>query len=116
MDPEARRFMWKVVSNISNQRKKSAVLLTTHSMDEAEALSTKMGIMVEGGVFKCMGSSQHIKDKFGTGYEIEIKVKKMTSEIELLELKMKYNLSKKENLSLIQVGEIINRGCNQKIA
>lgn len=45
-------------------------------MEEAEALSTKMGIMVRGGVFKCYGSSQHIKNKFGTGYECEIKIKK----------------------------------------
>lgn len=45
-------------------------------MEEAEALSTKMGIMVKGGVFKCMGSVQHIKNKFGTGYEIEIKIRK----------------------------------------
>jgi hypothetical protein len=42
-------------------------------MEEAEALSTKMGILVKGGVFKCFGSSQHIKNKFGTGYEIEAK-------------------------------------------
>lgn len=47
-------------------------------MEEAEALSTKMGIMVTGGVFKCFGSSQHIKNKFGTGYEIEVKIKKLT--------------------------------------
>lgn len=45
-------------------------------MEEAEALSTKLGIMVRGGVFRCMGSSQHIKNKFGIGYEIEIKVVK----------------------------------------
>lgn len=57
MDPEARRFMWTVVERISQRDKKSAVVLTTHSMEEAEALSTKMGIMVRGGVFKCYGSS-----------------------------------------------------------
>ena len=76
MDPEARRFMWRVVEKISQRDKKSAVILTTHSMEEAEALSTKLGIMVRGGVFRCMGSSQHIKNKFGVGYEVEIKVKK----------------------------------------
>lgn len=74
MDPEARRFMWNVVGRIA-QKKTSAVVLTTHSMDEAEALSTKMGIMVKGGIFKCFGSSQHIKNKFGTGYVLEIKVR-----------------------------------------
>lgn len=49
-------------------------------MEEAEALSTKMGIMVKGGVFRCFGSSQHIKNKYGTGYEIEVKIKKLTPE------------------------------------
>mmetsp|Transcript_27016 Transcript_27016/g.36103 ORF Transcript_27016/g.36103 Transcript_27016/m.36103 type:complete len:106 (+) Transcript_27016:1570-1887(+) len=75
MDPEARRFMWQVVEKISQKDKRSAVILTTHSMEEAEALSTKLGIMVRGGVFRCMGSSQHIKNKFGVGFEIEVKVK-----------------------------------------
>jgi ATP-binding cassette subfamily A (ABC1) protein 3 len=83
MDPEARRFMWTVVERISQRDKKSAVILTTHSMEEAEALSTKMGIMVRGGIFKCYGSSQHIKNKYGTGYEVEIKIRKPTyAEIE----------------------------------
>lgn len=43
-------------------------------MEEAEALCTKMGIMVKGE-FKCFGPSTHIKDKFGTGYEIEFKIR-----------------------------------------
>ena len=43
-------------------------------MDEAEALCNKMGIMVKGE-FKCYGSASHIKNKFGTGYEVEIKVR-----------------------------------------
>lgn len=74
MDPESRRFMWSVVGRIA-QKKSSAVVLTTHSMEEAEALSTKMGILVKGGIFQCYGSAQHIKNKFGTGYVIEIKTK-----------------------------------------
>lgn len=77
VDPQAKRFMWNIISKISTQRKKSAVIITTHSMDEAEALSTKLGIMVDGK-FKCFGSSQHIKDKFGTGYEIEIKIRTLS--------------------------------------
>jgi ATP-binding cassette subfamily A (ABC1) protein 3 len=65
VDPKAKRFMWNIVSKISTQRKKSSVIITTHSMEEAEALCTKMGIMV-GGKFVCFGSSSHIKDKYGT--------------------------------------------------
>jgi len=49
-------------------------------MEEAEALSTKMGIMVNGGIFKCFGTSQHIKDKFGAGYETEFKLKTLERE------------------------------------
>ena len=76
VDPQAKRFMWNILSQISTQRKKSAVVITTHSMEEAEALCTKMGIMVKGE-FKCFGPATHIKDKFGTGYEIEFKIKTM---------------------------------------
>lgn len=56
MDPKARRFMWSVISQIT-QRRQSTVVLSTHSMEEAEALSTKMAIMAKGGVFKCFGSA-----------------------------------------------------------
>jgi ATP-binding cassette subfamily A (ABC1) protein 3 len=66
--------MWDIVSKISTQKKQSAVIITTHSMEEAEALCTKMGIMVQGE-FKCFGSATYIKDKYGTGYEIEIKIR-----------------------------------------
>jgi ATP-binding cassette subfamily A (ABC1) protein 3 len=73
MDPKARRFMWKIISRIASEKKQSTIILTTHSMEEAEALSTKLGIMVNGN-FKCIGTPQHIKSKYGEGYEIEIKV------------------------------------------
>jgi len=79
MDPEARRFMWNVISRISRERKQSSIILTTHSMEEAEALATKMGIMVSGNL-KCIGTSQHIKNKFGGGYEIEAKLELPTKE------------------------------------
>lgn len=79
VDPQAKRFMWNIVSKISTLRKKSAVIITTHSLEEAEALCTKMGIMVKGE-FKCFGSSQHIKDKYGTGYEIELKIRTLSEE------------------------------------
>jgi len=33
MDPKARRFMWSVISRITTKRKRSSVILTTHSME-----------------------------------------------------------------------------------
>lgn len=44
MDPLARRFMWDVISRISTLDGKCSVVLTTHSMEEAEALCTRIGI------------------------------------------------------------------------
>ena len=74
MDPEARRFMQSVVIKI-REDKTSAIILTSRLVDEAECLSTKMGIMINGGHFKCLGTAQHIKNKFSVGYEeIEIKI------------------------------------------
>ena len=71
--------MWTIISNISTLRKQSTVVLTTHSMEEAEALCTKMGIMVNGS-FKCFGSAQHIKNKYGTGFEIEVKIAQLSDQ------------------------------------
>ena len=41
-------------------------------MEEAEALANRLVIQVNGN-FKCIGSVQHIKNKFGKGYEAEVK-------------------------------------------
>ena len=81
MDPAARRFMWKIVSGISKERQNTCVILTTHSMEEAEALSTKMGILVHGGIFRCMGTAHEIKNKFGSGYETLFKMKTLEPEV-----------------------------------
>ena len=48
-------------------------------MEEAEALCNKMGIMVKGE-FKCFGTASRIKDKFGTGFEIEFKIRSLSEE------------------------------------
>ena len=70
-------------------------------MDEAELLSTKIGIMVEGGVFGCMGSPQHIKNKFCEGFEIEIQLNKpQTQELEELALKFDFDGDMQSMISL----------------
>ncbi|CAA7057158.1 unnamed protein product [Microthlaspi erraticum] len=72
MDPVAKRFMWDVISRLSTRNGKTAVILTTHSMNEAQALCTRMGIMV-GGRLRCIGSPQHLKTRFGNHLELEVK-------------------------------------------
>ncbi|CAI2386299.1 unnamed protein product [Moneuplotes crassus] len=113
MDPRAKRFMWTIISRISTLNKKSTIILTTHSMEEAEALCTKMGIMVRGR-FKCFGSSQEIKDKFGTGYEIEVKVKWPTDEEALNYIKDK-GLDSEKYVTLQELEETMNTLEKQKL-
>ena len=52
VDPASRRIMWKA---IRSEGANSAVVITTHAMEEAEALSSKLGIMV-AGKFSCFGT------------------------------------------------------------
>jgi ABC-type multidrug transport system ATPase subunit len=76
MDPQTRRCMWTVIQRLSNAGGGSCtVLLTTHSMEECEALCSPIGIMVSGRL-RCLGTAQHIKNRFGRGYQLEISMKR----------------------------------------
>ncbi len=44
------------------------------SMEECEVLCTRLAIMVNGEL-RCLGSAQHLRNKFGDGYSITIRVK-----------------------------------------
>ncbi|XP_072824284.1 retinal-specific phospholipid-transporting ATPase ABCA4 isoform X5 [Vicugna pacos] len=72
MDPQARRMLWNTIMSIIREGR--AVVLTSHSMEECEALCTRLAIMVKGA-FQCLGTIQHLKYKFGDGYIVTMKVK-----------------------------------------
>lgn len=67
MDPGARRQLWNVLSQVRASGR--TLVLTSHSMEECDALCTKIVIMVNGQ-FVCFGSPQHLKSKFGHGYTL----------------------------------------------
>ncbi|XP_072373374.1 phospholipid-transporting ATPase ABCA1-like [Scyliorhinus torazame] len=71
MDPKARRFLWNTILSIVKEGR--SVVLTSHSMEECEALCTRMAIMVNGR-FRCLGSVQHLKNRFGDGYTIIVRI------------------------------------------
>ena len=50
MDPIARRFMWDIISRMTTTDRECSVILTTHSMEEAESLCNNIGIMVRRAV------------------------------------------------------------------
>ena len=56
-----------------NPRSGRSVVLTSHSMEECEALCTRLTIMV-GGRMRCLGSLQQLKAQYGAGYTLVIKV------------------------------------------
>ncbi|XP_053093930.1 phospholipid-transporting ATPase ABCA1 isoform X2 [Pangasianodon hypophthalmus] len=71
MDPKAKRFLWNCILSVIKEGR--AVVLTSHSMEECEALCTRMAIMVNGR-FQCLGSVQHLKNRFGDGYTIILRL------------------------------------------
>lgn len=56
-------------------------------MEECEALCTRLAIMVNGQ-FRCLGSTQHLKSKFGEGYTViaQLSSGPTTLKVELLHL------------------------------
>ena len=106
--------MWNIVSKISTLRKKSAVIITTHSMEEAEALCTKMGIMV-AGEFKCFGPAQHVKDKFGKGYEFEVKIRTLT-QVEVNEKLSSLGFTSVSEIQSADCAKILQQEGNQDLA
>lgn len=73
MDPGAKRQLWNMVCKVRNAGK--SIILTSHSMEECEALCTRLAIMVNGE-FKCIGSTQFLKNKFSKGFMLTIKINK----------------------------------------
>uniref|UniRef100_A0A8B9YRX8 ABC transporter domain-containing protein n=1 Tax=Bos mutus grunniens TaxID=30521 RepID=A0A8B9YRX8_BOSMU len=71
MDPVARRLLWNAVTQTRESGK--AIIITSHSMEECDALCTKLAIMVKGK-FVCLGSPQHLKNKFGNVYILKVKI------------------------------------------
>lgn len=70
VDPGSRRLMWNA---IKDEGQSSAIVITTHAMEEAEAISNKIGIMV-GGKLKCFGTLSDIQAEYGLGYEVEVNI------------------------------------------
>ncbi|KAL2515888.1 ABC transporter A family member 2 [Forsythia ovata] len=64
MDPITRRHVWDVIEEAKKGR---AIILTTHSMEEADILSDRIGIMAKGRL-RCIGTSIRLKSRFGTGF------------------------------------------------
>lgn len=68
MDPISRRQVWNLIQRVKKDR---VILLTTHSMEEADVLGDKIAIMKAGRI-RALGTPLGLKNKFGTGYNVTV--------------------------------------------
>lgn len=68
MDLKARLDTWDALKRAVSHR---AVILTTHLMQEAQALCENIGIVADGRL-KCCGSSLFLREQFGVGYKLTL--------------------------------------------
>ncbi|KAJ2999103.1 hypothetical protein HDV02_003633 [Globomyces sp. JEL0801] len=78
MDPVSKLFVWDVLKDI---RKRHAVILTTHAMEEVAAVCNRVGIMVAGKLV-ALGNQQHLKNKFGKSLQIQVMTRTTSEQIE----------------------------------
>ncbi|XP_050474315.1 phospholipid-transporting ATPase ABCA1-like [Bombus huntii] len=103
VDPAARRSLWNILQTC--QTMGQAIILTSHSMEECEALCNRLVIMVKGQLV-CVGASQELKQRFGAGYDIHVKLSPSRTDDDVSSIKSIIESSltcelRDENLGLI---------------
>ncbi|XP_066164148.1 ABC transporter A family member 7 [Oryza sativa Japonica Group] len=68
LDPASRKDLWNAVKSAKQDR---AIILTTHSMEEAEFLCDRIGIIANGSL-QCIGNSKELKAKYGGSYVLTV--------------------------------------------
>ncbi|KAG5895530.1 hypothetical protein JTB14_010674 [Gonioctena quinquepunctata] len=71
MDPESRRQLWDL---LLSWRGEKTILITTHFMEEADALGDWIAIMANGAL-QCYGTPMFLKKRYDTGYHLSLIVK-----------------------------------------
>jgi ABC-2 type transport system ATP-binding protein len=69
LDPIARREVWAAIGHATHERR--TVLLTTHYLDEAEALSAHLALL-EGGRLRVEGSPESIRSRVQLPYRVTL--------------------------------------------
>jgi ABC-type multidrug transport system ATPase subunit len=60
--------LWDILQDCKKDKDR-AMVLTTHSMEEADVLCNRIAI-VNDGVVKCLGSQTRLKTLYGGGYHL----------------------------------------------
>ncbi len=105
VDPESRRGMWKNINLLSKNGNNYNMILTTHSIEEAEVLCDTISWFKDGN-FVCVGNPEKLKIKYSIGYLLQVKFNSIDNSIT------------QDSLSLEELNSkfVINQGLFMKIA
>ena len=78
LDPEQRRATWKSVRRLATSG--SSVLLTSHYMDEVEALCARVGVLIQGRI-AFLGTPEQLIAKFGGGTRIIVNISELDERV-----------------------------------
>lgn len=82
LDPQSRRAVWDFIKAF--QEKDCTILLTTHSMEEADDLSDEL-VIIDHGKIIAQGTPDELKGRLGEGDIIEFKVEETINRDEVIE-------------------------------
>ena len=86
LDPQSRRVVWDFIKDF--QEKNCTIILTTHSMEEADDLSDEL-IIIDHGKIIAQGTPDELKGRLGEGDILEFKVKEIDQRAEIIERAIK---------------------------
>lgn len=95
MDPQSKRVFWDAIAGSFGRGSERGAILTTHYMEEADALCNRIAIMVNGSL-KCIGTSQHLKDKHGSGYMLDVKLHSCSDEGDSVDHEQEHKANKQK--------------------
>ncbi|KAK1143856.1 hypothetical protein N8T08_005969 [Aspergillus melleus] len=67
MDAASKRVMWRTLASVAEGR---SIVLTTHSMEEADALAHRAGIMAKRML--ALGTTNFLRSKYGNMYHVHL--------------------------------------------
>jgi ABC-type multidrug transport system ATPase subunit len=97
LDPASKRSLWNVIAKAKGNK---SIILTTHSMEEAEVLCDRIGVMSMGEV-QCIGTASSLKHKYGIGYTFFISIRNQTDKGRIMVENLILQLFPKSGLRLI---------------
>lgn len=100
LDPSSREIMWKHIQKLVKEEKLT-IILTTHYMEEADALCDRIGIIDKGKII-ALDSPSKLKSLIG-GDVVKLKTKATISDIEHLNLKFVHKIESVNGYFILSV-------------